>query len=61
MLFTSSFLLAILAGAAHAQTPQGFRPAATKLLDVIFNSTTVKTPGQLLTKARKYPNISTIL
>jgi hypothetical protein len=50
MLFTSSLLVAALVGAAQAQTPNGFTPAATKQLGVLYNGTAVKTPGELLSK-----------
>jgi hypothetical protein len=53
MKFTSSILGAAFAIVAQAQTtPQGFSPATNAKLDVLFNSTAVATPGQLLTKAR---------
>ena len=47
----SSVLLAALAGVAQAQTPQGFKPAVNTKLDVMFNTSMVMEPGQLLTKA----------
>lgn len=50
MLFTSSILVAVLAGIAQAQTPSGFSPASNTKLDVLFNTTAVNTPGQQLTK-----------
>jgi hypothetical protein len=58
MLFTSSLLIAAVVGAAQAQTPKGFTPAVTKQLDVLYNGTAVKIPGELLSKAGK--PISTI-
>lgn len=53
MYFVSSLLVAALAGLAQAQsvTPSGFTPSASSKLDVIFNSTMVMTPGQMLSKA----------
>ncbi|KAK3200963.1 hypothetical protein GRF29_213g551886 [Pseudopithomyces chartarum] len=54
MHFSSSLLFAATAvGIAQAQgaTPSGFTPAAKTQLDVIFNSTSVDTPGKLLSKA----------
>ncbi|KAF2702833.1 PEBP-like protein [Pleomassaria siparia CBS 279.74] len=51
MLFAPSLLVVALVGAVQAQTPSGFKPAAQKQLDVIYNSTSVKTPGELLSKA----------
>ncbi|KAJ4293336.1 hypothetical protein N0V90_008618 [Kalmusia sp. IMI 367209] len=44
-------LVAGVVGIAQAQTPSGFKPAANTKLDVIFNTTKVTTPGELLTKA----------
>lgn len=54
MLFTSSLLVAALIGAAQAQTPKGFTPAAKTQLDVLYNGTIVKTPGELLTKEGEF-------
>jgi hypothetical protein len=55
MYITSSIVVAALASIAQAQaqaqTPKGFTPSVNTKLDVIFNSTTVKTPGELLSKA----------
>ncbi|KAF2871246.1 phosphatidylethanolamine-binding protein [Massariosphaeria phaeospora] len=51
MLFTSSFLIAVVVSIAQAQTPEGFTPVVSTKLDVVFNSTAVRTSGQLLTKA----------
>ncbi|KAJ8110417.1 hypothetical protein OPT61_g6737 [Boeremia exigua] len=53
MYFASSLLVAGLAGLAQAQsvTPAGFTPPANNKLDLYFNSTMVKLPGQLLAKA----------
>ncbi|PVH99266.1 PEBP-like protein [Periconia macrospinosa] len=51
MYFSSSVVVAILAGIAQAQTPQGFKPEVKNKLDVMFNSTMVSKPGQLLSKA----------
>ncbi|KAF1969714.1 PEBP-like protein [Bimuria novae-zelandiae CBS 107.79] len=51
---SSSFLVVAAAATAHAQktfTPSGFTPAASTQLDVLFNSTAVSTPGELLSKA----------
>lgn len=53
MLFTSSLLVAALVGVAQAQTPKGFTPSVEKQLDVLYNGTAVKKPGELLTKAGK--------
>lgn len=54
MHFFSSLLVAAVAGIAQAQTPQGFSPASNTKLDVIFNTTAVNTPGQLLSKQRMF-------
>jgi hypothetical protein len=53
MYLASSIVVAALASIAQAQaqTPKGFTPSVNTKLDVIFNSTTVKTPGELLSKA----------
>ncbi|ORX96968.1 phosphatidylethanolamine-binding protein [Clohesyomyces aquaticus] len=51
MLFTTLLSAAALVGVSLAQTPQGFTPSVNTKLDVIFNSTVVKKPGELLTKA----------
>lgn len=55
MYITSSFvLLAAMASMVHAQsaqTPKGFTPAVNTKLELFFNSTSVKTPGELLPKA----------
>lgn len=51
MLFSASFVVAALVGIAQAQTPQGFTPAVNTKLEVMFNSTAVKTPGERLAKA----------
>ena len=54
MHFSTSFLVAAAAvGLAQAQgvTPSGFTPAAKTQLDLIFNSTKVEKPGQMLSKA----------
>jgi hypothetical protein len=54
MHITSTILVAALASLAHAQqaaTPKGFSPSVNTKLDVTFNSTSVKTPGELLSKA----------
>jgi hypothetical protein len=55
MYFTTSLVAAALAAFTQAQsvTPSGFTPSASSKLDVIFNSTMVMTPGQMLTKAGK--------
>jgi hypothetical protein len=46
--------LAALASLAHAQaTPKGFTPTTNTKLEVLFNSTSVETPGQMLSKASK--------
>jgi len=51
-MYPISFLfVATLVGIAQAQTPSGFSPATNTKLDVIFNTTTVKEPGELLSKA----------
>jgi hypothetical protein len=50
MHFSSTLLLVTLSGLAQAQTPRGFNPSVNTKLDVMFNSTTVKTPGELLSK-----------
>lgn len=47
-----SLLTAALATLAQAQTPSGFTPRSDTKLEVIFNTTAVGTPGQLLPKAR---------
>jgi hypothetical protein len=53
MYITTSIVVAALASIAQAQaqTPKGFTPSVNTKLDLIFNSTTVKTPGELLSKA----------
>jgi hypothetical protein len=53
MHFTTPLLVAALAYSAQAQsvTPSKFTPAASNKLDVFFNSTMVKTPGEVLPKA----------
>jgi phosphatidylethanolamine-binding protein (PEBP) family uncharacterized protein len=51
MLFVSSLLIITLAGIAQAQTPQGFRPNTSTQLDIIFNTTSVKTSRELLSKS----------
>ncbi|CBY01497.1 hypothetical protein LEMA_P002840.1 [Plenodomus lingam JN3] len=51
MYFSRSLLAAALMAAAQAQTPPGFVPEVSTKLEVMFNSTTVETPGQLLSKA----------
>lgn len=53
MYFAKPLILAGLAGLAQAQsvTPSGFTPAASNKLDVFFNSTMIKTPGEVLAKA----------
>lgn len=50
MHFSASILVVVLAGIARAQTPRGFQPSVNTKLDVMFNSTTVRTPGELLSK-----------
>ena len=50
MHFSSQVLVAALAGIAQAQTPRGFKPSVNTKLDVMFNSTAVKSPGELLSK-----------
>ncbi|KAF2685326.1 PEBP-like protein [Lentithecium fluviatile CBS 122367] len=50
MHFSSSVFIAALVGIAQAQTPEGFKPSVNTKLDVMFNSTAVKTPGELLSK-----------
>lgn len=51
----SLLVAALAASVAHAQsTPQGFTPAVKDKLEVVFNSTTVKTPGELLSKAGEF-------
>ncbi|KAJ4993539.1 hypothetical protein SVAN01_01087 [Stagonosporopsis vannaccii] len=53
MYLATSLFVAGLASLAHAQsvTPAGFTPSANSKLDVFFNSTMVKTPGEILAKA----------
>ncbi|OAG04731.1 PEBP-like protein [Paraphaeosphaeria sporulosa] len=51
MHFSKGLVVAAAVGIAQAQTPKGFTPAAKAQLDVIFNSTKVSTPGELLSKA----------
>ena len=49
-----SLFLAALASIAHAEsTPRGFKPSTDAKLEVLFGSTAVSTPGQLLTKASR--------
>jgi phosphatidylethanolamine-binding protein len=50
MHFYSSLLAAALAVLAQAQTPPNFSPQVDVKLEVLFNSTAVNTPGQILTK-----------
>ncbi|KAF2826823.1 PEBP-like protein [Ophiobolus disseminans] len=51
MYISSPFLIAALGSIACAQTtPQRFTPATSAKLEVVFNSTAVNTPGQLLSK-----------
>jgi phosphatidylethanolamine-binding protein len=50
-MYAASYLfLAAMIGLAQAQTPQGFEPTVNMKLDVLFNSSAVNTPGQLLSK-----------
>ncbi|OAL04435.1 PEBP-like protein [Phaeosphaeriaceae sp. SRC1lsM3a] len=53
MYITSSMVVAALASCAiaQAQTPKGFTPSVNTKLEVLFNTTSVKTPGELLSKA----------
>ncbi|KAF9737387.1 hypothetical protein PMIN03_000927 [Paraphaeosphaeria minitans] len=51
MHFSKGLIVVAAVGVAQAQTPKGFTPAAKAQLDVIFNSTKVNTPGELLSKA----------
>ncbi|KAF2125511.1 PEBP-like protein [Dothidotthia symphoricarpi CBS 119687] len=51
MYFVPFLFIATLIGYAQAQTPKGFTPSVNTKLKVLFNDTSVKTPGQLLTKA----------
>jgi hypothetical protein len=59
MYFTASLLVAVVAGGACAQksangqavTPKGFEPSVNTKLELFFNTTSVKTPGELLSKA----------
>ncbi|KAH6638935.1 phosphatidylethanolamine-binding protein [Boeremia exigua] len=53
MYLATSLFVAGLAGLAQAQsvTPAGFTPAAMNKLDVYFNTTIVRIPGQVLPKA----------
>jgi hypothetical protein len=61
MYIASSLLVAALATGAIAQkapspsgqavTPKGFTPAVDTKLELFFNTTSVKTPGELLAKA----------
>ncbi|KAH7071373.1 phosphatidylethanolamine-binding protein [Paraphoma chrysanthemicola] len=52
MHFNSAILVAAVACTACAQTvPRGFTPTTNTKLEVFFNSTSVNTPGQLLSKA----------
>ncbi|KAF2113528.1 phosphatidylethanolamine-binding protein [Lophiotrema nucula] len=51
MYFTTSVLLAALVSIAQAQTPKGFTPSVNTKLNVMFNTTSVATPGELLPKA----------
>ncbi|KAF2844715.1 PEBP-like protein, partial [Plenodomus tracheiphilus IPT5] len=51
MQYKTSLLAAALVGFAQAQTPSEFVPNVNAKLDVMFNSTVVGTPGQLLSKA----------
>lgn len=53
MYITSSMVVAALASCAvaQAQTPKGFTPSVNTKLELFFNSTSVKTAGELLSKA----------
>lgn len=51
MYISSSLVVAALASMAHAQTPRGFTPAVNTKLELFFNTTSVRTPGELLPKA----------
>jgi hypothetical protein len=61
MYIASSLLVAALATGAFAQgnggkggqatTPKGFTPSVNTKLELFFNTTSVKTPGELLPKA----------
>lgn len=50
-MYTSSLFLAVLVGIAQAQTPEGFVPAVSIKLDLLYNSTTIQAPGQQLSKS----------
>jgi hypothetical protein len=52
MHITQAVLVAVVASIAHGQTvPKGFTPTTNSKLELFFNSTSVTTPGQLLSKA----------
>jgi phosphatidylethanolamine-binding protein (PEBP) family uncharacterized protein len=53
MYISSSIAVVALASMAYAQsqTPKGFKPAVDTKLELFFNTTSVKTPGELLPKA----------
>jgi phosphatidylethanolamine-binding protein (PEBP) family uncharacterized protein len=60
MYITSSLVVAALASCAiaQAQTPRGFTPSVNTKLELFFNTTSVKTPGELLSKASMSPSQS---
>ncbi|KAH7396301.1 phosphatidylethanolamine-binding protein [Pyrenochaeta sp. MPI-SDFR-AT-0127] len=51
MYISSSLFVAAVVGLAQAQTPPGFKPQVNTKLEIAFNSTSVSTPGQMLSKA----------
>ncbi|EUC34852.1 hypothetical protein COCCADRAFT_35551 [Bipolaris zeicola 26-R-13] len=51
MFFSTSILAIAIAGLVQAQAPPGFTPEAANKLEVIFNSTMIDTPGQLIPRA----------
>jgi hypothetical protein len=58
MRFSASLFVAAIIGLAQAQTPSGFKPQVTTKLEVIFNSTMVKTAGQQLTESGEHYRVT---
>lgn len=51
MRLSAAIIVAGVVGIAQAQTPQGFKPAVNTNLELLFNTTKVTKPGEMLTKA----------
>jgi hypothetical protein len=58
MHFPASLFVAAIIGLAQAQTPSGFKPQIEPKLEVIFNSTMVKTAGQQLTESGEHCRVA---